>query len=156
MNHIDVRVQVVRSGAVVPRYMSDCAAGMDLHAALDAPVKVNPGQRMLIPTGLAFAIPEGYEGQVRPRSGLALRHGVSLVNSPGTIDADYRGEVGVILINHGEDTLTIYPGDRIAQMVLSRVVQGRLRQVDSLDETRRGSGGFGHTGWREEEEIDHE
>lgn len=155
MDHVSLKVQVLRSGAILPRYMSECAAGMDLHAVLDAPLKIAPGQRALIPTGLAFAIPAGYEGQIRPRSGLALRHGVSLVNSPGTIDADYRGEVGIILINHGEDPVTIHPCDRIAQMVLSRVVQGRLNQVESLDETPRGTGGFGHTGWRDEE-IDHE
>ncbi len=155
MEKLDIPIQVVRPDAVVPRYMSDLAAGMDLHAALAEPVRVAPGERVLIPTGLAMAIPAGYEGQVRPRSGLALRQGVSLVNSPGTIDADYRGEIAVILINHGQKEITIHPRDRIAQLVIGRVFQGSLRVVASLAETRRGDGGFGHTGLREEE-MDHE
>ncbi|WP_305043006.1 dUTP diphosphatase [Geoalkalibacter sp.] len=153
MDHISIAVQVLRPEAVMPRYMSDLAAGMDLHAALKWPLTLKPGERALVPTGLAMAIPPGYEGQVRPRSGLALKHGVSLVNAPGTIDADYRGEIGIILINYGQDDFTIKPGDRIAQMVIGRVLQARFRQVDSLEETRRGSGGFGHTGFREE--LDH-
>lgn len=143
---IDIQVKIVRTGAQLPRYMSANAAGLDLCAALDKPVILQPGDRTLVPTGLALAIPAGFEGQVRPRSGLALRQGISMVNTPGTIDADYRGEIGVILINHGQDPVTISTGDRIAQLVIAPVVQADLRLVDSLDETERGSGGFGHTG----------
>ena len=133
-------------GVTIPRYMTAAAAGMDLHAALAEPVLLAPGERTLVPTGLAMAIPEGYEAQVRPRSGLAWRHGVTLVNSPGTIDADYRGEIGVILINHGHDTVTIQPGERIAQLVFAPVVRVDLVEVAELSETARSSGGFGHTG----------
>lgn len=153
MDKIDIAVQRIRPEAVMPRYLSDLAAGMDLHAALKWPLTLRPGERALVPTGLAMAIPSGYEGQVRPRSGLALNHGVTLVNAPGTIDADYRGEIGIILINHGQEDFTIKPGDRIAQLVIGRVLQARFSEVSSLDETRRGSGGFGHTGFREE--LDH-
>lgn len=152
MEKIDIAVQILRPEAVVPRYMSELAAGMDLHAALKWPLTIEPGERALVPTGLAMAIPAGFEGQIRPRSGLALNHGISLVNAPGTIDADYRGEIGIILINHGRDPLTLKPGDRIAQMVVNRVVQGRLREVAALDDTSRGSGGFGHTGYGEDVE----
>lgn len=143
---IDVQVKIVRNGAQLPRYMSASAAGLDLCAALDEPIVLQPGERTLLPTGLALAIPVGFEGQVRPRSGLALRQGISMVNTPGTIDADYRGEIGIILINHGQDPVTIATGDRIAQLVIAPVVQADLQLVDSLDDTERGSGGFGHTG----------
>jgi len=143
---IDVQVKIVRNGAQLPRYMSASAAGLDLCAALDEPIILQPGERTLLPTGLALAIPVGFEGQVRPRSGLALRQGISMVNTPGTIDADYRGEIGIILINHGQDPVTIATGDRIAQLVIAPVVQADLQLVDSLDDTERGSGGFGHTG----------
>jgi len=143
---IDVQVKIVRNGAQLPRYMSASAAGLDLCAALDKPIVLQPGERALLPTGLALAIPVGFEGQVRPRSGLALRQGISMVNTPGTIDADYRGEIGIILINHGQDPVTIVTGDRIAQLVIAPVVQADLLLVDSLDDTERGSGGFGHTG----------
>jgi dUTP pyrophosphatase len=119
---------------------------LDLHAALAKPLRLKPGQRRLVPTGLALEIPSGFEGQVRPRSGLALRHGISIVNSPGTIDADYRGEVGVILINLGEDTFTVNPGDRIAQLVITPVIRASLVERKALKRTRRGAGGFGHTG----------
>lgn len=146
MEDIPVPVQIVRPGAVLPRYMTEFAAGMDLYAALEGPLVLSPGERSLIPTGIALAIPPGYEGQVRPRSGLALRYGLTMVNTPGTIDADYRGEVGVILINHGSQPVTVEPGDRIAQLVLGRVQRAALRAVSSLDSTRRGEGGFGHTG----------
>ena len=130
----------------IPQYMTTAAAGMDLHAALDGPLTLAPGQRILVPTGLAMAIPEGYEAQVRPRSGLAWRHGVTLVNAPGTIDADYRGEIGVILINHGQDTVTIQPGERIAQMVFAPVIRAQFIELTELPDTVRGDGGFGHTG----------
>ncbi|MBN1956610.1 MAG: dUTP diphosphatase [Desulfuromonadales bacterium] len=132
--------------AKVPRYMTELAAGMDICACVEKTVKLDPGERHLVPTGLAFAIPEGYEIQVRPRSGLAIKHGIALVNSPGTIDADYRGEVGIILINHGEESFSIADGERIAQLVVAPVCQAQLFEVTSLAETRRGSGGFGHTG----------
>jgi dUTP pyrophosphatase len=119
---------------------------MDLFAAVEENVILNPGQRKLIPTGIAVSIPEGYEAQVRPRSGLALRDGITLVNTPGTIDADYRGEVGVLLINHGEKPFQVKRGDRIAQMVIAPVVRAQLEWIEDLDETRRSEGGFGHTG----------
>lgn len=130
----------------LPRYMTEQSAGMDLAAAVAAPVILAPGERALVPTGLFLELPPGVEAQVRPRSGLALRHGITCLNSPGTIDADYRGEVGVILINHGQEPFTIHRGDRIAQLVLARVVQARLEPVLELSETERGAGGFGHTG----------
>jgi dUTP pyrophosphatase len=117
-----------------------------LHAALEQPVVLTPGMRHLVPTGLAFAIPEGFEGQVRPRSGLALKYGLSIVNSPGTIDSDYRGEVKVILINHGSENVTIHPLDRIAQLVIARFERAELQQVEALDDTERGVGGYGSTG----------
>jgi dUTP pyrophosphatase len=143
---LPLRIRRLRDNAILPRYMSALAAGMDLHAALDAPLEIAPGQRCLIPTGLAMAIPPGYEGQIRPRSGLALRHGISMVNTPGTIDADYRGEVGVILINHGDAVLSIAHGDRIAQLVIAPVQRAELVEVEELDATVRNAGGFGHTG----------
>ena len=132
----------------LPRYMSDAAAGMDLCAANEDPIVLEPGHIRLIPTGLYVAIPPGYEGQVRPRSGLALKHGLVIVNSPGTIDADYRGEVGVIVGNIGSQPYTIERGSRIAQLVIAPVVRASVELVESLDETARGSGGFGHTGSR--------
>lgn len=132
--------------ARVPRYASAHASGMDLHAALAKPLRLKPGQRRLVPTGLALEIPPGFEGQVRPRSGLALRHGISIVNAPGTIDADYRGEVGVLVINLGETAFTINPGDRIAQLVIVPVIMASLVERKTLKSSRRGTGGFGHTG----------
>jgi dUTP pyrophosphatase len=136
----------IRETAIMPRYMTEHAAGMDLHAALEAPVVLAPGERVLIPTGLALEIPPGFEGQVRPRSGLALRQGIALVNSPGTIDADYRGEVGVIVINLGQSPVTFTPGDRIAQLVIAPVTRIVFDEVAELGTTRRAAGGFGHTG----------
>lgn len=130
----------------IPRYMTPHAAGMDLAAAVEAPVTLAPGERRLIPTGLAVAIPSGYEAQIRPRSGLAIKHGISMVNAPGTIDADYRGEIRVIVINHGQEPFLIRRGDRIAQMVIAPVVQPAIVEVEQLPETERGEGGFGHTG----------
>jgi len=135
-------------GVTIPQYMTGAAAGMDLHAAVTESINLAPGERTLVPTGLAIAIPEGFEAQVRPRSGLALRHGVTLVNSPGTIDADYRGEIGIILINHGHDVVTIQAGERIAQLVFAPVVRADLVEVEQLPESVRGDGGFGHTGHR--------
>ena len=132
--------------AQIPRYMTAMAAGMDVCALLDESICLKPGERYLVPTGLAFAIPEGYEVQVRPRSGLAVKHGISMVNAPGTIDADYRGEVRIILINHGQEDFVISSGDRIAQLVVAPVCQAQLVCVEELSATERGSGGFGHTG----------
>lgn len=138
---------IVGPGAKQPAYSTVDSAGMDLCASLDeGTVTINPGERRLIPTGLRIALPQGYEAQVRPRSGLALKHGVTVLNSPGTIDADYRGEVGVILINLGQEPFEIKHGDRIAQMVVAPYARVSWNQVDSLDETQRGEGGFGHTG----------
>jgi dUTP pyrophosphatase len=132
----------------LPAYETAAAAGMDLRAALNDGEHrtLEPGARALIPTGIAIALPEGYEAQVRPRSGLALKHGVACLNSPGTIDADYRGEIGVILINHGQDALTIKRGDRIAQLIVAPVAHARWATVEVLPETDRGAGGFGSTG----------
>jgi dUTP pyrophosphatase len=130
----------------LPSRASKLAAGIDLRAAVEAPLELRPGQRLLVPTGLSVAIPPGHEGQVRPRSGLAVRHGVTVLNSPGTIDADYRGEIQVVLINHGEEPHTIQRGDRIAQLVIVATVPCELREVKELPGTGRGSGGFGSSG----------
>lgn len=133
-------------GLNLPKYATDHAAGVDLEAAVEQPLILKPGERALVPTGLAIALPEGYEAQVRPRSGLAAKNGVTVLNSPGTIDADYRGEVKVILINHGMESFTIERGMRIAQMVIASYARVSWKTVDTLDETVRGSGGFGSTG----------
>jgi len=135
-------------GLPLPAYESAHAAGRDRRAADPEaePLTLHPGDRRAVPTGLAIAIPPGFEGQVRPRSGLALRHGVSCLNSPGTVDADYRGEVMVILINHGPENFVVRRGERIAQLLISPVVQASWREVDALDDTTRGQGGFGSTG----------
>ncbi|MBS4031388.1 MAG: dUTP diphosphatase [Clostridiales bacterium] len=130
----------------LPRYMTEDASGMDVLAAVTEPVLLLPGARALIPTGLQFAVPRGFEVQVRPRSGLALKHGVTVLNSPGTIDADYRGEVQVILVNLGGESFTVSRGDRIAQFIIARVARAVLSQCEYLPETDRGEGGFGHTG----------
>ncbi len=130
----------------LPRYETAGAAGMDLLAAVASDVPLKPGQRAIIPAGISIAVPPGHEGQVRPRSGLAAKFGVTLLNAPGTIDADYRGEVGIILINHGHETFTITRGMRIAQLLIAPVAQAELEEVDDLDETARGAGGFGSTG----------
>jgi dUTP pyrophosphatase len=137
-------------GLPLPAYETEHAAGMDLRAAVpeDAPITLRPGDRHAVPTGLAMAIPPGFEGQVRPRSGLALRHGVTCLNSPGTVDADYRGEVMVILINHGPENVVVRRGERIAQLLISPVSQAAWREVETLDDTTRGAGGFGSTGGR--------
>jgi len=130
----------------LPGFATPLAAGMDVRAALTEPVVIHPGERVLIPTGLQLAVPVGYEVQVRPRSGLAIRHGITMLNSPGTIDADYRGEVMVIAINHGSEPFRLHHGDRIAQLVVAAVVQPVVIGTDSLDITERGEGGFGSTG----------
>lgn len=133
-------------GLPLPAYVTAGSAGMDLAAAVTEAVLLGPGERRLIPTGLAIALPDGYEAQVRPRSGLALRHGVTVLNSPGTIDADYRGEVGVILVNHGDAPFRIGRGDRVAQLVIAPVARARLLEVPELPDSARGPGGFGSTG----------
>lgn len=130
----------------LPSYESEYAAGMDVRAALVEPVKLKPGKRELIPTGLQMALPKGYEAQIRPRSGLAYRNGITMLNTPGTIDADYRGEVKVLAVNLGEETFVIEHGDRIAQMVIAPVTQCEVREADVLPGTERGEGGFGSTG----------
>jgi dUTP pyrophosphatase len=146
MPHPRVQFRKLRPDAVVPRYMTEAAAGLDLAAAVDAPVVLAPGDRAAVPTGLAMALPEGYEGQVRPRSGAALKQGLTVVNAPGTIDSDYRGEVCVLLINLGREPVEIQSGDRVAQLVVAPVARAELVEVDELPETDRGAGGFGSTG----------
>jgi len=130
----------------LPEYETEGAAGMDLRARLDAPLTLAPGGRALVPTGLSIELPTGFEAQVRARSGLAARHGIGLVNGVGTIDSDYRGEIKICLINHGEDSFTINDGDRVAQLVFARYSRARLKVVAELNDTARGKGGFGHTG----------
>ena len=132
--------------AMVPAYQSDQAAGLDLHAVLDGPLQISAGEILLVPCGFAMAIPPGWEAQVRPRSGLATKHGISMPNAPGTVDADYRGEIRVPLINLGGEPFRIEPGMRIAQMVIAPVARVRVLEVEDLDETARGAGGFGSTG----------
>jgi dUTP pyrophosphatase len=145
----DLRIRVARAGAVrvpLPRYQTAEAAGMDLHAAIEAPVTLAPLERALIPTGLSFAIPPSYEGQVRPRSGLAARKGITVLNAPGTVDSDFRGEVNVLLVNLGSAPVTLAPLDRIAQIVICPVARAELIEVETLDRTVRGVGGYGSTG----------
>ena len=142
-----LKIKVVNRGhQQLPAYATPQSAGMDLRANLDEPLTLHPFERKLIKTGLFIALPEGYEAQVRPRSGLALKHGITVLNTPGTIDADYRGEVGVLLINLSQEDFVIQDGERIAQMVISRHEQGEFVVVEELDETERGAGGYGHTG----------
>jgi len=142
-----MKIQVVNRGhQPLPQYATPQSAGMDLRANLSEPIVMKPLERRLIPTGLHIALPEGYEAQVRPRSGLALKHGITVLNAPGTVDADYRGEVGVLLINLSEEPFVVNDGERIAQMVIARHEQGEFIQVEALDETERGEGGYGHTG----------
>lgn len=142
-----VKVKRLRkNGPTVPTYQSAQAAGLDLVADLDAPLALEPGARAAVSTGIALEIPVGFEGQVRPRSGRALEHGLTLINSPGTVDADYRGELKVLVVNLGARPLRISPGERIAQLVIAPVVHVEVMEVDELEETARGEGGFGHTG----------
>lgn len=146
---IDTQIRifsVLKEGAALPEYRTAGAAGADLHAYLTEPIVLRPMERKLIPTGLSVEIPEGYELQVRPRSGLALQYGVTVLNAPGTVDSDYRGELSVLLINLGEMPFTVAPGDRIAQAVIAAVVRGSFIQTDALSITNRGSGGYGSTG----------
>ena len=142
-----MKIKIVnRSGHPLPHYATAQSAGMDLRASLAAPLVLAPMERRLVPTGLSVALPEGYEAQVRPRWGLALKHGITLLNAPGTIDADYRGEIGVILVNLSTEPFTVNDGDRIAQLVVARYEQATREPVECLEETERGTGGFGHTG----------
>lgn len=137
-----------KSGFRLPAYATELSAGMDLRASIDEPVEIDSLQRVLVPTGLYISLPEGYEAQIRPRSGLAAKHGITVLNSPGTIDADYRGEIKVILVNLSKDKFVIEPGERIAQMVVARHSKVEWCEVEVLDETKRSSGGFGSTGIR--------
>ncbi|MDO5526431.1 MAG: dUTP diphosphatase [Prevotella sp.] len=142
-----LKIKIVNKGRQpLPQYATAQSAGMDLRADIDEPVTLRPLERRLIGTGLHVALPAGYEAQVRPRSGLALKHGLTVLNTPGTIDADYRGEIGVVLINLSDREFVVNPGERIAQMVVARYEQADLEQVELLDETERGEGGYGHTG----------
>ena len=145
---MQLKIKRVRSSSdlPLPRYETPGASGLDLRADIESGISVAAGERVLVPTGIAMAIPEGFEAQVRPRSGLALKHGISMVNTPGTIDADYRGEISVILINHSKEEFQIQRGDRIAQLVIAPVVQPQIFEVQELEETDRQSGGFGSTG----------
>jgi len=147
-NNPAVHIQTLPHGEGIdlPFYATSHAAGADLRAAIDADIVIEPGSHALIKTGFAMALPDNFEAQIRPRSGLALKHGITVLNSPGTIDADYRGEVGIILINHGQHAFTIQRGDRIAQMIIAPFVQADFKAVDSLSDTERGSGGFGSSG----------
>jgi dUTP pyrophosphatase len=148
MLKVQVKILPHGQGVPLPKYMSDHAAGMDLYAAVQADLIIPSGEWKLVPTGLAMAIPAGYEAQVRPRSGLALKQGVSVLNTPGTVDADYRGEVGVILMNHSQDELVVKRGDRIAQMIINQIERIEFEKVEELPSSERGAGGFGHTGVR--------
>jgi len=144
----NVRIQKLAHGEGIdlPFYASTHAAGADVRAAIDEDIVIEPGDAALIKTGFAMALPDGFEAQIRPRSGLALKHGITVLNSPGTIDADYRGEVGVILINHGKESFRVQRGDRIAQMIIAPFVQASFAEVSALDDTERGTGGFGSSG----------
>lgn len=142
-----IQIQVINKGhQQLPAYATSQSAGMDLRANLEAPIVLKPMERKLVSTGLFIALPEGFEAQVRPRSGLALKHGITVLNTPGTIDADYRGEVMVLLVNFSQEEFVIHDGERIAQMVIARHEQGYFVEVETLDETERGTGGYGHTG----------
>tara|TARA_B110001454_G_C12654371_1_gene406767 strand:+ start:196 stop:639 length:444 start_codon:yes stop_codon:yes gene_type:complete len=146
MHHVNVKYKKLRDLAIVPSYQSEHAAGMDLYSANESLISIDPGEIVLIPLGFAMALPDNYEAQVRPRSGLGTKFGVTLPNSPGTIDADYRGEVSVPLINHGKEPFVVETNMRIAQMIIAPVVQATFEVVEELDETMRGAGGFGSTG----------
>lgn len=147
MEKIKVHIQKIAGNEDIPlpRYMTEQAAGMDIFAALPSDEVISPGERKKIPTGIAISLPDGYEAQIRPRSGLAIHQGITLLNSPGTIDADYRGEIALIVINHGNTPFVVQRGMRLAQMVVQKVCQAQWIESSSLDETTRGSGGFGHT-----------
>jgi dUTP pyrophosphatase len=146
MAKIKVKVKQIVQNFPLPAYQTEDSSGLDLYAAIGVPILIQPGEIKLIPTGIMLSIPSGYEGQIRPRSGIALKYGITVLNTPGTIDADYRGEVNIILINMGKQTFRINSGDRIAQLVFNRVIKAEFELAEELDETRRTDGGFGHTG----------
>ena len=150
MERISVKVKPLKThkGLPLPEYESEGSSGLDIRACVEDLVSLNPNEIKLIPTGLAISIPPGYEAQIRPRSGLSLKHGIGIVNSPGTIDSDYRGEVGIILINWGSEPFVVRRGDRIAQMVISKIYRADILETEHLDATPRGEGGFGHSGIR--------
>jgi dUTP pyrophosphatase len=141
---VNVKITKIKDNAIIPKYAKPGDAGVDLCSTEEYLLK--PGDRCLVSTGIKIALPQGHEAQVRPRSGLALKHGISIVNTPGTVDSDYRGEIGIILINHGQDDFKVEPGMRIAQMVINKVEHANFEEVDLLDKTDRGEGGFGHSG----------
>lgn len=142
-----MKIPVINKGHhALPAYATEQSAGMDLRANIDQPIVLHPMERCLVPTGLYIALPQGYEAQIRPRSGLAFKHGITVLNAPGTIDADYRGEIGILLVNLSSTDFTINDGERVAQMVIARHEQASFVEVDVLDETERGNGGYGHTG----------
>lgn len=142
-----MKIKIVNNGTQpLPQYATSGSAGMDLRANIENPILIKPLDRKLIPTGLHVALPEGYEAQIRPRSGLAIKHGITCLNTPGTIDSDYRGDIGVILVNLSNEDYVVQPGERIAQMVINKYEQAEFKLVETLDETERGEGGFGHTG----------
>ena len=144
---MDVKITLLKHGPkVLPEYATEGSAGVDIVAAIQEPISIGPGERILVPSGFKLQIPVEYEVQIRPRSGLAIKHGITVLNSPGTIDSDYRGEIGIILINHGKNKFIVNPKDRIAQMVICKVTKMNLVKVSLLNDTERGSGGFGSTG----------
>jgi dUTP pyrophosphatase len=145
MNTVSVKIRL-RPGAKIPEYKSEGSAGADVCALLEHPLTIEPGTTVLVPTGIFIELPEGYEAQIRPRSGLAIHHGITLLNTPGTIDSDYRGEIQIIMTNFGAEPFVVENGMRIAQMVISRMWQGDFQMVDELERTKRDEGGFGHTG----------
>jgi dUTP pyrophosphatase len=146
LKYEEAKIEVKIIGRFIPKYQSKQAAGCDLYADIDDPVVLEPGKYNIVPTGVRIELPQGYEAQVRPRSGMAMKYGIGILNAPGTIDADYRGEIKVILFNFGQESFRIESGDRIAQLIFNRVVQAQFILVDQLKETKRGNGGFGHTG----------
>jgi dUTP pyrophosphatase len=148
MERVVIKIKRLESSTdlPLPDYETEGSSGMDIRASVKDPVLMEPGEIKFIPAGIAVSIPQGYEGQIRPRSGLALKHGIGLINSPGTIDSDYRGEIAIIMINWGNKSYTIRRGDRVAQMIISKVHRAELVEVDDLDPTKRGDGGFGHSG----------
>lgn len=149
MKEITVKIKKINKNQeiLLPQYMSEWASGMDLYANIDEPLEIKPFERAIIPTGLIFEIPEGYEAEIRPRSGLAMKYGITVLNTPGTIDADYRGEVKIILINLSKEPYIVKKGDRVAQIVFKEVVRAKIEETDNLGSTKRDIGGFGHTGF---------
>ena len=147
MQKVKIKINILNHGsAELPKYETSGSSGMDLKAAINNPISIKKNERKIIPTGIKLEIPKGYEIQIRPRSGLAIKYGITVLNSPGTIDSDYRGEIGVIIINHGDKNFKIMPNDRIAQMVITKIIYAEITKVDKLNDTQRGSKGYGSTG----------